>query len=86
MRIIRKRQRVETERGLVRPASIGRPLPTRDVKALIVAQAILEEVDAVSAADAKPTKETLPSEVELWARRVLGQEVCTCSIHCPRPS
>ena len=65
-------------------ARIGKPLPTRDVRTLIVAQAVLEKAQQAQAEndpviDAR-RREAVPAEVEAWARTALGEEVCTCSI------
>ena len=75
-----------------RPTRIPPPLETRDIRALVVAHAIVEQSDAdvIDVAGAEPgnhTTPSIPAEVTAWARNLLGadEEVCTCSIHC-RPS
>ena len=75
-----------TPAEVIQPARLPRPLATRDVQTLLVAQAVVEQAELAeqhSADDDTTAAANIPPEVQAWARNVLGKEVCSCSIHCP---
>lgn len=73
---------------VIQPARLPKPLPSRDVRALLVAQAVVDQAEHDEqkvAADDDDRSDTavIPPEVRAWARNILGKEACSCSIHCP---
>lgn len=89
MSFLKRSPQPAVDRDAVRPQTIGKPLPTRDVRTLVLAQRVIEESErqtVTSDGDINRPGDAVPPEVQEWARAVLGEEECTCSIHCRRRS